>query len=74
MCARHMYVHNLLVSIGLKVQLPMVLDMDNQGAVYLDNGWSVGGCTRHADVRIHYIRELKEAGMLLIKWVLGPQC
>jgi hypothetical protein len=24
-------------------------------------------------VRIHYVRELKEAGMLLIKWVPGPQ-
>ena len=68
-----MYVHNLLVSMGLKVQLPMVLEMDNQGAVDLANGWSVGGRTRHVDVRIHYVRELKEAGMLLIKWVPGPQ-
>ena len=62
-----MYVHNLLVSIGLKVQLPMVLEMDNQGAVDLANGWSVGGCTHHVDVQIHYIRELKEVPMLLIK-------
>jgi len=51
----------------------MVLEMDNQGAVDLANGWSVGGRTRHVDVRIHYIRELKEPGMLLIKWVPGPQ-
>ena len=25
------------------------------------------------DVRIHYIRELKEAGILVIKWVPGPE-
>jgi len=60
-------------SMGLQVQLPMVLEMDNQGALDLANGWSVGGCTRHIDVRIHYIRELKEAGILVIKWVPGPQ-
>ena len=60
-------------SMGLQVQLPMVLEMDNQGALDLANGWSVGGCTRHIDVRIHYIRELKEAGILVIKWVPGPK-
>jgi len=55
-----MYVYNVLLLINLKVQLHMVLEMDNQGAVDLATGWSVGGCTRHVDVCIHYIRELKE--------------
>jgi hypothetical protein len=54
-----MYVYNLMSSMGLQVQLPIVLEMDNQGAVDLANGWSVGGRTRHVDVRIHYIRELE---------------
>jgi hypothetical protein len=62
-----MYVYNLMSSMGLQVQLPMELEMDNQGAVDLANGWSVGGRTRHVDVRIHYIRELKEVGILVIK-------
>ena len=51
----------------------MTLEMDNQGAVDLANGWSVGGRTRHVGVRIHYICELKEAGILVIKWVPGPE-
>ena len=68
-----MYVRNLLMSLGLQVQVPMVLEMDNKGAVDLANSWSVGGRTRHVDVRIHYVRELKEAGILLIKWVPGPE-
>ena len=38
-----MYVNNLMSLMGLHVQLPMVLEMDNQGAVDLANGWSVGG-------------------------------
>jgi hypothetical protein len=32
------------------VKLPMVLKMDNQGAVYLANNWSIGDRTRHIDV------------------------
>ena len=62
-----MYVYNLLTLMDLQVQLPMVLEMDNQGAVDLANGWAVGGRTQHVDVRIYYIRELKEAGILEIK-------
>jgi hypothetical protein len=38
-------VYNILKSSGLKVQLPMVLEMDNKGAVDLANSWSVGGHT-----------------------------
>jgi hypothetical protein len=39
-----LFVYNILKSLGLKVQLPMVLEMDNKGAVNLANSWSVGGC------------------------------
>ena len=42
-CAQDMlYVMNLLKSIGLKVKLPMVLEMDNRGALDLAHNWSVG--------------------------------
>jgi hypothetical protein len=49
----------------------MVLEMDNQGAVYLANNWRVRGRTRHIDVQSVFLRELKEAGVLVIKWILG---
>ena len=32
-----LYVYRLLLSIGLKVKLPMILEMDNKGAVDLAN-------------------------------------
>ena len=40
-----MYIYCTLMSVGLSVELPMVLEMDNPGAVYLANNWSVGGRT-----------------------------
>jgi hypothetical protein len=65
------YGKEFLESIGLKVKLPMVLEMDNRGAVDLFNGWSVSGNTRHISTRICFIRELKEAGTLSIRWCPG---
>jgi hypothetical protein len=62
-----LYMKNILESLGLKVKLPMILEMDNQGAVYLANNWSSGGRTRHIDVQSVFLRELKEASVLVIK-------
>jgi hypothetical protein len=45
-----LYEMRVLESIGLKVQLPMVLEVDNKGGVDLANNWSVGGCTHHISV------------------------
>ena len=65
-----MFVMHLLVSIGFQVELPMVLEMDNKGAVDLANNWTVGGRTRHQSVRKAFLRELKEQGLLSINWIL----
>jgi hypothetical protein len=46
-----MYQRNTLESIGLKVVLPMILEMDNKGATNLVNSFSVEGYTRHIDIK-----------------------
>jgi hypothetical protein len=69
-CAQDMlFIMRVLESMGLKVQKPMIMEVDNKGAVDLTNNWSVGGRTRHVDVRMHFLRELKEQGLLLVVWV-----
>jgi hypothetical protein len=40
-----LYVMNVLLYNGLFVGLPMVLEVENMGAVYLTNNLSVSGCT-----------------------------
>ena len=64
-----LYEMRVLESIGLKVQLPMVLEVDNKGVVDLANNWSVGGRTRHISVRVNFLRELKEQGLLRVVWI-----
>ena len=73
-CAQDMmYVLRVLESMGLQVELPMLLEMDNKGAVDLANGWSIGGRTRHVDVRQYYLRELKEQNILRVKHIPGDK-
>eukprot|EP00956_Cyclotella_meneghiniana_P002520 scaffold2883_cov76-Cyclotella_meneghiniana.AAC.3 len=72
-CAQDMmYVYQILVSLELSVELPMVLEIDNKGAVDMANIWSVlGGRTRHMEVRMHFLHELKDQGLLIVKHIAG---
>ena len=45
---------------GLQVELPMILEIDNQGAVDLANNWSAGARTWYVDVRQNFLCELKK--------------
>ena len=46
----------------------MKLMIDNSGAVDIANNWSVGGYTRHMDVRKNFLREAKEDGTIHVIW------
>jgi hypothetical protein len=71
-CAQDMlYCKRVLECMELQVELPMILHIDNSGAVDLANNWSAGGRTRHMEVRMFFLRDLKEAGILEIKWTKG---
>jgi hypothetical protein len=51
-CAQDMmYTLQIVRSIGLKIELPMIVEIDNKGMVDISNNWSVGGRTRHMNTR-----------------------
>ena len=64
-----LYARKVLISLGLKVKLPMILECDNKGTVDLVNNWSVSGRTRHVDVKKFWLRDLKEDKIVLVIWV-----
>ena len=68
-----MFVYHILKGFELEIQLPMVLLCDNKGTVDLANNWSVGGRTRHVDVKQNYLRELKENGFIRVEWRSGEE-
>ncbi len=54
------------------MKLLMILEMDNMGAVDINN-WSVGGRTKHVDVGQCFLRDLKESKILDIRWIKGSE-
>ena len=73
-CVQEMlYVMKILESMQLTVKKPMIVYVNNKGAVDLANGWSIGGGTKHIDVRLMFIRQLKEQGIVAVKWKSGNE-
>jgi hypothetical protein len=69
-CAQDMlFIMRVLESMGLKVRKPMVLEIDNKGAVDLMHNWSVSVRMRHNSIRQSFLRELNEEGILEVFWI-----
>ena len=51
-----MFFMRILNSTGLKVKLPMKLEIDNKGAKDITHNWSVGGGLRHVEVKHFFLR------------------
>ena len=66
-----MFVKNILESMGLEMELRMRLEIDNKGAVDLVHNFSVGGTTKHMEIRLLWMRELKGKGILDVQWISG---
>jgi hypothetical protein len=60
---------HLLESMGLKVKKPMVLEIDNKGEKDLAHNLSIGGQTCHITTKINFLHELKEQGILIVRWI-----
>eukprot|EP00957_Ditylum_brightwellii_P041464 3139976-Ditylum_brightwellii.AAC.1 len=66
-----LYVKRLLESMELQVELPMILEVDNNKAVDLANNWSAGGRTWHMQMRMFFLRNLQEAKLIKVVWQKG---
>ncbi len=74
LCVQDMiYQKNTLESIGLKVEYPMVLEMDSRGAINLINSFSVGGRMQHINVKQCFLQELNKAKIFVVKWIPGSE-
>ena len=59
-----LFVKDIVESMELEVETPMILWSDNKGVVDIANGWTIGGRTRHVALKRHFIRELVESGLI----------
>ena len=57
----------------MKVKKPIILWVDNKEAVDIMQNWNVGGRIRHVNVRMYFLRKLKEEGTIVTKWIKGEE-
>jgi hypothetical protein len=63
------FARNVIESMGLKLDYPIVVRVDNTGAIYIANNHAVGQRTKHIDIRAHFVREYIEDGILKVMFV-----
>ena len=65
------FIHNLLIGMNIinDVKLPLILRVDNTGAIYLANNHTTSPRTKHIDIRTHYVRQLIDSGILKIVFI-----
>ena len=64
-----MFVKNVLKTMGIEVKLPMIIKVDNTGAIYLAYNYIAGQRTKHIDIRVHYVREYIHDGIIKVEFV-----
>jgi Reverse transcriptase (RNA-dependent DNA polymerase) len=63
------FVYQILDSLGIKVTLPIIVNVDNVGAIFMTENVTATTRTRHVDARYHYVREFVSEGFLKIIFV-----
>ena len=64
-----LFVWHIAKDMGINVTLPIIVNVDNAGAIFLSNNKLVGQRTKHIDTRYHFVREYVEDGILKIVYV-----
>lgn len=64
-----MFVWHIAKDMGIHVTLPIIVNVDNAGAIFSSNNKSVGQRTKHIDTRYHIVREYVKDGILKIVYV-----
>ena len=51
------FVYQVLMSMEINVELPIVVRVDNIGAIFMGENVHVSSRSKHVDVRYHFVRE-----------------
>ena len=63
------FVYQLLTCLGIKVKLPIIVRVDNVGAIFMSENVTSKGRTKHVDIRYHFVREFVEENFIKIIFV-----
>jgi len=63
------FIVQVMLSIGIKVEMPIVVHEDNVGAIFMAENVSTSGHTKHVDICYHYVRKFIEDSFICIVYV-----
>jgi hypothetical protein len=63
------FVKNVIETMGLKLEFPITIKVDNVGAIYLANNHTTSQRTKHIDIRQHFVREYIDDGIIKVLFV-----
>ena len=63
------FLYQLLMSMGIKVPLPIKIKVDNVGAIWLANNSGASERTKHIDTRAHFVRSFVVDEVVSIKFI-----
>jgi len=65
----NMFVLQLLEIMKIKVKLPIKVQVDNTGAIFMSKNVTTMNCTKHVDVRTKFVNEYVEDGIIKIVFI-----
>ena len=67
------FVYQVLVSLGIKVKLPIIVRVDNLGAIFMSENVSVLQRTKHVDVRFRFVKQFTMEGFIKVIFVRSEE-
>ena len=63
------FIVQVLISMGIPVKIPIIVRVDNVGAIFMSENVITSSRTKHVDTRYHFVREFVEEGFVKIIFV-----
>ena len=63
------FVAQIIEALGIKVKLPIIVRVDNVGAIFMTENISTSSRSKHIDLRHRYVNEMVEDGFIKIIFV-----
>jgi len=69
LCCELLFCRQILEFLGVKIEYPILVEVDNQGAVFLARNEYTSSRTKHIDTKYLFVREYQEDGIVKIVFV-----
>jgi hypothetical protein len=63
------FAKQILETMGVILEFPIIIEVDNTGAIYIANNYTTGQRTKHIDIRAHFVWEFIKDGVLKVVFV-----